>query len=358
MKKTFLVTGSGGLIGSESAQFWMERGHSVVGIDNNSRRLFFGPDGSTLERSLTLKETYPNQFTFLDLDITRENQVFDVFAEYGPKLSGIVHAAAQPSHDWAARDPRLDFTTNSVGTLNLLEATRKHALDVPFVFLSTNKVYGDLPNDLPLSQQGERLELPKSHPYFNGIDETMSIDNSVHSLFGVSKLSADLLVQEYGRYFGLSTLALRGGTLTGEQHAAVKLHGFLAYLTHCALRGIPYEIIGYNGLQVRDVIHAWDVVQAINCFIEDPRVKGKAFNLGGGRANSLSVIEAIRLVESFHNASMELSFKDEARLGDHKWWITSNAALQSVYPSWTPTITINEIVNRMMQSVASPQENR
>src|SRR5688572_5882167 len=266
-----IVTGSGGLIGSESVRQFVEAGFDVIGIENDMRATFFGPDASTRRTSERLVETYPDEFRWAELDIRDAEGVRRLFAEHAGELALIVHTAAQPSHDWAASDPQTDFGVNANGTLNLLQAAREHAPDAPFVFCSTNKVYGDAPNSLPLEETDTRLELPQEHEYYGGIPTSMSIDHCTHSLFGVSKAAADLLVQEYGRYFDMPTVCFRGGCLTGPQHAGAQLHGFLAYLMKCTATGTPYTIFGYGGKQVRDNIHAHDVVRAFEAFHAAPR---------------------------------------------------------------------------------------
>src|SRR5688572_12475911 len=262
-----IVTGSGGLVGSESVTQLVAAGRDVVGIENDMRASFFGPEASTAGVSRRLEETY-EPFTGADLDIRDREGVDALFASHGGEIELIIHAAAQPSHDWAAQDPHTDFGVNANGTLNLLESTRRHCPDATFVFVSTNKVYGDTPNALPLADEGERLDLPSGHRYFGGIDTTMSIDSTMHSLFGASKAAADLLVQEYGRYFGMATACFRGGCLTGPNHAGAMLHGFLAYLMKCTVTQAPYKVLGYEGKQVRDNLHSEELVRAFLAFHE------------------------------------------------------------------------------------------
>src|SRR5580658_1314889 len=291
-----IVTGSGGLIGSEAARYFAAQGFDVVGIDNDMRAYFFGPSASTAPNTERLSAELGDSFCPLPLDIRDAEAIERVFAEQAPRLELVVHTAAQPSHDWAASEPHTDFTVNASGTLNLLEAARRHAPDATFIFTSTNKVYGDAPNHLPLVELETRLELPEEHHWYGGIDLEMSIDRCTHSLFGVSKAAADLLVQEYGRYFQMPTVCFRGGCLTGPQHAGAQLHGFLAYLMKCTVTGDPYTVFGYGGKQVRDNIHAHDVVRAFHAFHLNPR-PAAVYNLGGGRESNVSMIEAIALCQ-------------------------------------------------------------
>jgi CDP-paratose 2-epimerase len=328
---TAIVTGSGGLIGSESVRHFVEAGFDVIGVENDMRAQFFGPAASTRPVTERLQERYP-EFRSVELDIRDAPGVEWVFAEAAePEL--IVHTAAQPSHDWAASDPQTDFGVNANGTLNLLEATRRHAPEATFVFCSTNKVYGDLPNFLPLEELDTRLELPENHRYHQGIDTTMSIDGSMHSLFGVSKAAADLMVQEYGRYFELPTVCFRGGCLTGPNHAGAELHGFLAYLMRCTVTGTSYTVYGYGGKQVRDNIHSADVVRAFEAFHESPRVAA-VYNLGGGRESNCSMLEAIELCQQIAGRELDWTLSDQARMGDHRWWISDLSAFQADYRDW------------------------
>src|SRR3954451_22711323 len=289
---TVIVTGSGGLIGSEAVAHFARAGHQVVGIENDMRARFFGPDASTSPTTRRLQREFPAEFRVEELDIRDADGVLGVFQRVAGDLSAVIHTAAQPSHDWAASDPQSDFGVNAQGTLNLLEATRHHAPDATFVFTSTNKVYGDLPNELPLIDVGSRLELPRDHRWFPGIDTSMSIDHSMHSLFGVSKVAADLMVQEYGRYFDMPTVCFRGGCLTGPDHAGAKLHGFLSYLMRCTMTGERYTVLGYDGKQVRDNIHSADLVRAFTEFHRAPRLAA-VYSVGGGRGSTCSMREAI-----------------------------------------------------------------
>jgi CDP-paratose 2-epimerase len=330
---TVIVTGSGGLIGSESVRHFAESGYAVIGIENDMRAAFFGPEASTRRTSERLVETYPDEFRWVELDIRDAEGVRRLFAEHARDLALIVHTAAQPSHDWAASDPQTDFGVNANGTLYLLEATRHEAPDATFVFCSTNKVYGDLPNYLPLQELETRLELPEDHRWYRGIDTTMSIDGSMHSLFGVSKAAADLAVQEYGRYFEIPTVCFRGGCLTGPNHAGAELHGFLAYLMRCTVTGTPYTVFGYGAKQVRDNIHSADVVRAFEAFHKSPRVAA-VYNLGGGRESNCSMLEAIDLCQEIAGRELDWTLSDQARMGDHRWWVSDLAGFQADYPDW------------------------
>jgi CDP-paratose 2-epimerase len=330
-----IVTGSGGLIGSESVRHFVGQGFDVIGLENDMRARFFGPDASTRRATNALVAAYP-EFRSLELDIRDAEGVARVFADHAREIELIVHTAAQPSHDWAAGDPHTDFTVNANGTLNLLEAARVHAAHAAFIFTSTNKVYGDLPNSLPLDELDTRLDLPADHRWYGGIDTTMSIDQSTHSLFGVSKAAADLLVQEYGRYFHMPTVCFRGGCLTGPSHAGARLHGFLSYLMRCTVTGEPYTVYGYDGKQVRDNIHSVDVVAAFDAFRRSPR-SAVVYNLGGGRENSCSLFEAIALCEQTAGRKLDWTLSDQARIGDHRWWISDLSGFQADYPDWTIT---------------------
>jgi CDP-paratose 2-epimerase len=337
-----IVTGSGGLIGSESVRFFAEQGFEVIGLENDLRSLFFGPDASTTPTSQRLVEEI-DDFQWLPLDIRDADGVMSLFARHGRQIELVVHTAAQPSHDWAASDPQTDFTVNANGTLNLLQATREHAPDATFIFTSTNKVYGDRPNFLPLEDLGARLELPRDHRWYDGIDTDMPIDLTTHSLFGVSKAAADLLVQEYGRYFDIPTVCFRGGCLTGPQHAGAELHGFLAYLMKCVVTGSHYTIFGYEGKQVRDNIHAHDVVRAFGAFHAAPRAAA-VYNLGGGRESNISMLEAIDLCQQIAGRALDYSLSDQARVGDHRWWISDLGAFKADYPDWQLSFGIEDVV--------------
>jgi CDP-paratose 2-epimerase len=327
-----VVTGSGGLIGSESVTRFVEAGYDVVGIENDMRARFFGAQASTSAVTDHLLREH-SEFHLLDLDIRDADGVNAAFARHASEIELVIHTAAQPSHDWAASAPHVDFGVNAEGTLNLLEAARQHAPEATFIFTSTNKVYGDTPNRLPLIELPTRLELPPDHAYFDGIPTSMSIDGSTHSLFGVSKAAADLMVQEYGRYFGMPTVCFRGGCLTGPNHAGAQLHGFLSYLMRCTVAGEPYTVFGYGGRQVRDNIHSADLVRAFEAFHRNPR-SAAVYNIGGGRASNCSMLEAIRLCEEIAGRPLDWSVRDEPRRGDHRWWISDLGEFRQDYPDW------------------------
>jgi CDP-paratose 2-epimerase len=341
-----IVTGSGGLIGSETVSHFVEAGYEVIGLDNDLRAHFFGPSASTARRSRQLVGRYPDSFRWLEQDIRDSDAIDRIFAEHAHRLELVVHAAAQPSHDWAASNPHTDFSVNATGTLNLLEATRRHKPEATFVFCSTNKVYGDLPNGLPLVDAGDRLELPEDHRYFAGIDTSMSIDASTHSLFGVSKAAADLLVQEYGRYFDMPTVCFRGGCLTGPNHAGARLHGFLSYLMRCTMTGEPYTVYGYAGKQVRDNIHSADLVAAFDAFHRKPRTAA-VYNIGGGRASNCSMLEAIELCQSIAGRELDWRLSEENRVGDHRWWISDLEPFRRDYPGWDITHDVEAVLQEI-----------
>jgi CDP-paratose 2-epimerase len=345
---TVIVTGSGGLIGSESVKRFAEAGYDVVGVENDMRAHFFGEEASTRPVSIRLTEAYPDAFRWVEMDIRDAAGVMRLFAAEARDLALVVHTAAQPSHDWAASDPQTDFDVNAQGTLNLLEAVRDHAPDTPFAFCSTNKVYGDTPNRLPLEEHELRLDLPEAHRYHRGIDTSMSIDASMHSLFGVSKAAADLMVQEYGRYFGIPTICLRGGCLTGPDHAGAQLHGFLAYLMRCTVTGDPYTVFGYDGKQVRDNIHSADFVNAIVEFQRAPRIAA-VYNIGGGRASNCSMLEAIAMCEEVAGRELKWELEDRPRMGDHRWWISDIAEFATDYPDWKLTYDVPAILREIFE---------
>ncbi|AEN73583.1 CDP-paratose 2-epimerase [Rhodothermus marinus SG0.5JP17-172] len=333
-----LVTGSSGLIGSEVATYFSHQGWDVHGVDNNMRAFFFGPEGDTRWNQRRLEETLP-RFTHHELDIRDRQGVLELIETLQP--DAIVHAAAQPSHDKAAQIPFEDFDVNAVGTLNLLEATRRYAPEAVFVHMSTNKVYGDAPNELPLVELEKRWDYADP-AYYNGIPETFRIDQSKHSIFGASKVAADIMVQEYGRYFGMKTCCLRGGCLTGPNHSGVELHGFLSYLIKCNVTGRKYTIYGYKGKQVRDNIHSYDVARFIECFIEEPRV-AEVYNLGGGRGNSCSILEAFEMVEALSGRKMIYDYVDKPREGDHICYISDLTKMKTHYPQWDITKKLPDI---------------
>jgi CDP-paratose 2-epimerase len=341
-----IVTGSGGLIGSRSVAHFAQAGFDVIGIENDMRARFFGRDASTRSVSERLVECFAPQFRWLDIDIRDADALMRVFADEAPRVELVIHAAAQPSHDWAASDPHTDFGVNACGTLNLLEAAREHAPDATFVFCSTNKVYGDAPNSLPLHEYPKRLDLPRDHRWFAGIDTSMSIDHSMHSLFGVSKAAADLMVQEYGRYFDMPTVCFRGGCLTGPDHAGAKLHGFLSYLMRCAVTGEPYTVLGYDGKQVRDNIHAADLVHAFEAFHRKPRAAA-VYNIGGGRDSNCSVLEAIDICEEIAGRELDWTYSDQERMGDHRWWISDLDEFRADYPDWSMEYDVRAILEEI-----------
>jgi len=342
-----LVTGSAGLIGSEAVRFFAQKGFEVVGIDNDMRKVFFGDEASTLwNRDLLIKEV-PGYIHY-ETDIRDKAKVDEIFKRY--KFDLIIHTAAQPSHDWAASDPVTDFTVNANGTSILLEAFRRYCPEAVFIFTSTNKVYGDTPNKLPLIETDTRYELDKEHRFYNGIDETMSIDNSTHSLFGVSKAAADLLVQEYGRYFNLKTASFRGGCLTGPCHSGTRLHGFLAYLIRCIIKGEKYIINGYKGKQVRDNIDSYDLVNAFYHFYNNPRV-GEVYNMGGSRHSNISMLEAIKKIEAVTDKKAKIEYSDKQRIGDHIWYISDISKFKSHYPKWGFAYDIDKILTRMCKEM-------
>jgi CDP-paratose 2-epimerase len=341
-----IITGSGGLIGSESVRRFVESGFEVIGLENDMRARFFGADASTAPTTKTLVGRYPDEFRSLEIDIRDGEGVERIFTERGGEIELVIHTAAQPSHDWAASDPQTDFAVNANGTLNLLEATRLHAPHATFVFCSTNKVYGDLPNQLPLVELETRLELPEDHRYYRGIDTTMSIDGSTHSLFGVSKAAADLLVQEYGRYFDMPTVCFRGGCLTGPNHAGAQLHGFLSYLMRCTMTGEPYTVFGYAGKQVRDNIHAADLVAAFEAFHRAPR-PAAVYNIGGGRQSNCSMLEAIELCQEIAGRELDWQLGEENRIGDHRWWISDLEPFRQDYPGWDISHDVRDILGEI-----------
>jgi CDP-paratose 2-epimerase len=343
-----IITGSAGLIGSEASRYFADQGLDVVGIDNDLRRHFFGEEASTRWQRARLEDELGPRYQHVDADIRDANAIHDVFRRYGEKIALVIHTAAQPSHDWAANEPTTDFTVNAVGTLNLLEATRQHAQSAVFIFTSTNKVYGDAPNRLPLVELDTRWEIDPNHAWLHGVPEEMSIDQSLHSLFGASKVAADVLVQEYGRYFGMNTACFRGGCLTGPNHSGAQLHGFLAYLMKCAASRTPYNVFGYNGKQVRDNIHSADLVQAFDHFFRAPR-SGEVYNIGGSRFSNCSMLEAIQLCEEITGAPLQWTYREQNRTGDHVWWISDVAKFQRHYPTWQLTYDVPRILREIYE---------
>ena len=341
MAKTVLVTGSGGLIGSQSVEFFIDKGFKVVGIDNNMRQYFFGKEGSTLWNSQRLMEEYHQDYTHIVADIRDEKAIERVFRDH--KFDLVIHAAAQPSHDWAAKEPMTDFSINATGTLVMLENFRQYCPEAVFIFTSTNKVYGDRPNSLPLKELSTRYELPATHQFYQGIDESMDIDQCLHSVFGASKVAADVMVQEYGRYFKLNTGIFRGGCLTGPKHSGAVLHGFLAYLVKAIKQGITYQIYGYKGKQVRDNIHAYDLVNAFYHFYTQPR-QGEVYNMGGSRFANVSILEAIAKIENVLGQKAKVEYVDQPRSGDHIWYISDVSKFKRHYPQWDFTYDIDQTI--------------
>lgn len=343
-----IITGSAGLIGSEATRFFAQQGLEIVGIDNDMRQVFFGEEASTTWNRQRLEQELGSQYRHHNLDIRDRPAIENLFAKYGQNIKLIIHTAAQPSHDWAARDPHMDFSVNANGTLNLLEATRLHCPESPFIFTSTNKVYGDTPNRLPLVELETRWEIDPSHTYHGGIREDMSIDHTTHSLFGASKVAADVLVQEYGRYFGIPTACFRGGCLTGPNHSGTQLHGFLAYLMKCAATGTPYTIFGYKGKQVRDNIHSADLIQAFYEFFKAPRV-ARVYNTGGGRQSNCSMLEAVQLCQDITGREMQTTYSETNRIGDHIWWISDNSKFAADYPQWQMAYNVPKILQEIYE---------
>lgn len=340
-----LITGSAGLIGSEATKFFIDKGYTVIGIDNDMRRYFFGDEASTDWNRKHLLKKYKEKYIHRKVDIRNQARVERVFKEFGP-FDIIIHTAAQPSHDWAAKEPHTDFSVNALGTLILLEAYRQFSPKASFIFTSTNKVYGDTPNYLPLVEQETRYEIEKSHQYHGGIDESMSIDNSKHSIFGASKVAADIMVQEYGKYFDLNTAVFRGGCLTGPAHSGAELHGFLGYLVKCIVDGREYKIFGYKGKQVRDNIHSYDLVNMFWHFHQNPR-QGEVYNAGGGRYSNISMLEAIKKIEEFTGRDAIFTYLNSNRIGDHIWYISDVSKFKRHYPEWGYEYDINRILKEM-----------
>jgi CDP-paratose 2-epimerase len=341
-----IITGSAGLVGSEAVEYFAGQGMDVVGIDNDMRAKFFGQEASTKWVRDHLRANV-SRYRHREADIRDADEIANIFSQYKKDIALVVHTAAQPSHDWAASNPTVDFTVNANGTSVLLEATRKFAPDSVFIFMSTNKVYGDRPNYLPLRELETRWELEPSHPFAaHGIPESMSIDGTMHSLFGVSKVAADVLVQEYGRYFGMKTACFRGGCLTGPNHSGTQLHGFLAYLMKCAVTETPYAIFGYNKKQVRDNIHSADLIRAFDEFFKRPRC-GEVYNMGGGRYSNCSMLEAISLCEQITGKTFQSQYVEENRRGDHIWWISDVSRFQKHYPNWKIQYDVPDILQEI-----------
>ena len=347
-----LITGAGGLIGSESVNFFSEKFDLVVGIDNDMRQYFFGKEASTNWNVIRLSEKYKN-YRHYSTDIRDQKALEKIFHEYGKDIKLIIHTAAQPSHDWAAKEPFTDFTINANGTLNALEFTRIHCPEAVFIFTSTNKVYGDNPNYLPLIELEKRWEIDTNHPYYkNGIDEQMSLDHTKHSVFGASKVAADIMAQEYGRYFGMKVGVFRGGCLTGPNHSGAQLHGFLSYLMKCAITGQDYTIFGYKGKQVRDNIHSQDLVNMFWHFYKQPR-NGEAYNAGGGRFANCSMLEAIELCEKITDKKMNYSYSETNRIGDHIWYISDVSKFKKHYPEWNWEYDLNQTLSEIFENLVT-----
>ena len=342
-----IVTGSAGLVGAEAVRQFAALGLDVIGIDNDQRRVFFGDEASTRDERLALQREIP-RYRHLDLDIRDESGVERVFAEAGANIALVIHAAAQPSHDWAASDPSADFAINAGATLTLLNCVRRHCPSELFIQMSTNKVYGDHPNRLPLEETPTRWEISAGHAYFErGIDESLSIDQCAHSLFGVSKVAADLMTQEFGRRFGIATVCFRAGCITGPRHRGAFLHGFLAHLCASAAAGRPYSIIGYKGKQVRDNLHCADLAAAFREVFAAPGI-GAVYNIGGGRGGACSIIEALDLCEALTGQPVARAYQQQARFGDHVWWISDVSRFQDAYPNWKPTRDVKAIVAELL----------
>jgi CDP-paratose 2-epimerase len=350
--KVAIITGAAGLVGAEAARFYLEQGYRVAGIDNDMRAAFFGAEASTQWQRERLEADF-DEYEHHDRDIRDPHSIEPIFRHFGSDIALVIHTAAQPSHDWAASDPTTDFTVNANGTSVLLEATRKFAPKATFIFTSTNKVYGDTPNRLPLVERETRWEVDPAHPYArHGIDETMSIDQTTHSLFGASKVAADVLAQEYGRYFGMNVGVFRGGCLTGPGHSGTRLHGFLSYLMKCAVSGREYVIYGYKGKQVRDNIHSADLVRAFDAFHRAPR-PGEVYNMGGGRFSNCSMQEAIVICERITGRKMNLKYAEQNRTGDHIWWISSVEKFKAHYPEWRLTKDVPAILAEIFSTAAT-----
>tara|TARA_B110000483_G_scaffold234858_1_gene305543 strand:+ start:1366 stop:2427 length:1062 start_codon:yes stop_codon:yes gene_type:complete len=347
---TVIITGSSGLIGGEAVEFFATKFDNIIGIDNNMRSYFFGDESSTDWNKKRLKKKYFNFKTF-NTDIRDYAKLEKVFLEYNKDINLIIHTAAQPSHDWAAKEPLTDFSVNATGTINLLELTRKHCKEAVFVFTSTNKVYGDSPNKLPLIEMDKRWEIDTNHKYFKyGIDEDMTIDHSKHSIFGASKVAADVMVQEYGRYFNMKTGVFRGGCLTGPNHTGAQLHGFLAYLMKCAINKTHYSIFGYKGKQVRDNIHSFDLVNMFWHFYNEPRA-GEVYNVGGSRFSNCSMTEAIEMCENITGNKMNFSYLDNNRSGDHIWYISDVSKFKKHYKKWNYRYNLENILLQMFNNM-------
>ncbi len=345
-----LITGSCGLVGSESSLFFSKKGYEILGIDNNARKFFFGKDGDTLWLKSKLQKNLKNYVHF-NVDIRNFDSLKKIFKKYKKEISLIIHCAAQPSHDWAKNKPFIDFDINARGTLNLLELTKIYCPESPFIFMSTNKVYGDNPNFLPLIENKTRWELKKNHKYFKGIDETMSLDNCTHSFFGASKVYADLVVQEYGKNIGLKTACFRAGCITGPNHSAAELHGFLSYLVKKSIKFKKYNLIGYKGKQVRDNIHSYDLVNCFWEFFKKPKF-GEIYNTGGGRFSNCSILEAISIIEKITGIKIKKKIIKTNRVGDHIWYISSMSKFKKHYPRWKQHYSTQKIIKELIDQLS------
>ncbi|UAB81915.1 NAD-dependent epimerase/dehydratase family protein [Marixanthomonas sp. SCSIO 43207] len=356
METICLITGSSGLIGSESVSFFKDKFDKIIGIDNDMRAYFFGDEASTKWNAKRLENSIET-FKQYEADIRKVEELEAIFKKYGDSIQLIIHTAAQPSHDWAAKEPFTDFTVNANGTLNMLEMTRQYCPKATFIFTSTNKVYGDTPNHLPLIEKEKRWEIDENHPYYKeGIDEQMSIDQTKHSLFGASKVAADVLVQEYGKYFEMNTGTFRGGCLTGPNHSGTQLHGFLSYLMKCAITGDKYTIFGYQGKQVRDNIHSWDLVNMFWHFHKNPK-QGEVYNAGGGRYSNCSMAEAIEMCEEITGKKMNYEYSETNRIGDHIWWISDVSKFKKHYPDWNHTYNVKDILNQIFAAFSEREKS-
>jgi CDP-paratose 2-epimerase len=345
-----IITGSAGLIGSESVEFFSSKFDTIIGIDNNMREYFFGEDGSTEWNKARLETTVFN-YKHHEVDIRNYKELETIFRDYNTDIDLVIHAAAQPSHDWAAKEPLTDFHVNATGTLNLLELTRQFCPNAVFIFTSTNKVYGDNPNRLPLVEKETRWEVDEKHDYYKeGIDEQMSLDNTKHSVFGASKVAADIMAQEYGKYFQMNVGVFRGGCLTGPKHSGAQLHGFLAYLMKCAITKKLYTIFGYKGKQVRDNIHSRDLVNLFWHFYQNPK-RGEAYNVGGGRFSNCSMLEGIKLCETITGNKMNYTYAEANRSGDHIWYISDMSKFKKDYPAWTLKYNLMDILSQMFNDI-------
>jgi len=353
--KVALITGSAGLIGSQACDFFSKKGYKIIGIDNDMRSYFFGESSSTKDSLNSLKSKI-NDYKHYDIDIRDYSKLEEIFKEYSSDIEIVIHTAAQPSHDWAAKEPLTDFSVNATGTMNMLEVTRLNCPKATFIFTSTNKVYGDTPNYLDLVETDTRWELNKETFKLNyclgsdaSINENMSIDNTKHSVFGASKVAGDIMCQEYGKYFGMNVGIFRGGCLTGPNHAGAELHGFLSYLVKCIVHNKPYTIFGYKGKQVRDNIHSWDLVNMFWEFHRNPK-KGEVYNAGGGRSNSTSILEAIDTINEVAGTNWSnYTISEKNRIGDHIWYISDLTKFKRDYPNWNITISLQETIRQMVE---------